>query len=711
MGSHTGPGALPYDLPWISGRTGDILEISGGDMKEKYYITTAITYTSGKPHIGNTYEIILSDAIARFRRMQGYDVFFQTGTDEHGLKIEQKAAEKGVAPKQFVDSVVDVIKGIWDRMNISYDKFMRTTDEYHEKTVQKMFRKFYDQGDIYKSVYEGWYCTPCESFWTDKQLVDGKCPDCGREVKLAKEETYFFKMSKYAPALVKHILTHPKFIQPALRKNEMMNNFLLADEFIGKSDAELLEACENGTLKCKLQDLCVSRSTFKWGIPVDFDPKHVVYVWLDALTNYITGIGYDTENPSEMYKKYWPANVHVIGKDIVRFHTIYWPIFLMALGEPLPESVFGHPWLLQGGDKMSKSKGNVIYADDLADIYGVDATRYFVLHEMPYTDDGIITWELMTERRNSDLANILGNLVKRSVTMANKYFGGTVHRVPTDHPEDKDLAAVAEAARDNVAAKMEEFRVADALDALWVLLRRANKYIDETEPWVLARDEANMPRLEGVLYNLLSAIEIGGTLLKPFMPETSDKIMAEIGTGAAETATGTKGAGNAASAREYDTLTTFAYRDEYIVSKEPATLFERMKHEDVKPMIDKISAAQIAAAAPQTPFKEQITIDDFAKIDMRVGKVVACEPVKKSKLLHETIDIGGDKCISVLSGIAHHYTAEEMVGKSVIVVVNLPPREMKGLVSEGMIVCAEGPDGTLSVVASEKDLPTGSTLS
>ncbi|MCD8285602.1 MAG: methionine--tRNA ligase [Clostridia bacterium] len=664
-------------------------------MKEKYYITTAITYTSGKPHIGNTYEIILSDAIARFKRLQGYDVRFQTGTDEHGLKIEQKAAEKGMEPKAFVDSIVDVIKGIWDRMNISYDRFMRTTDSYHERTVQKMFKKFYDQGDIYKSTYEGWYCTPCESFWTESQLVDGKCPDCGREVKLAKEETYFFRMSKYAPALVKHILTHPKFIQPASRKNEMMNNFLLADEFIGKSDAELLEACENGTIKCKLQDLCVSRSTFKWGIPVDFDPKHVVYVWLDALTNYITGLGYDPDGSSEMYKKYWPANVHVIGKDIVRFHSIYWPIFLMALGEPIPETVFGHPWLMQGGDKMSKSKGNVIYADDLADIYGVDATRYFVLHEMPYADDGIITWELMTERCNSDLANILGNLVKRTVTMANKYFGGTVRKTDTDHPEDADLAAVAEAARDKVAAKMEEFRVADALDALWTLLRRANKYIDETEPWILARTSETMPRLEGVLYNLLAAIELGATLLKPFMPDTADKIFAEIG--------GTE--------REWDTLATFAYKDAYTVSKEPATLFERLNHKDIQPMIDKISAAQIAAAAPQKPVKDQITIDDFAKIDMRVGKVVACEPVKKSKLLHETIDIGGGKCISVLSGIAQHYTADEMVGKSVVVVVNLPPREMKGLISEGMIICAEGPDGTLSVVSAEKDLPTGSTLS
>ncbi len=666
-------------------------------MKEKFYITTAITYASGKPHIGNTYEIIFSDAIARFKRLQGYDVHFQTGTDEHGLKIEQKAAEKGMQPKDYVDGVVDVIKGIWDRMNTSYDYFIRTTDENHEKAIQHMFKKYYDNDDIYKSVYEGWYCTPCESFWTESQLVGGKCPDCGREVKLAKEETYFFRMSKYAPALVKHIVTHPKFIQPALRKNEMMNNFLLADEFIGKTDEEILEACNNGTLKCKLQDLCVSRSTFKWGIPVDFDPKHVVYVWLDALSNYITGLGYDPEGSSEQYKKYWPANVHVIGKDIVRFHSIYWPIFLMALGEPLPETVFGHPWLLQGGDKMSKSRGNVIYADDLADIYGVDATRYFVLHEMPYADDGIITWELMTERCNSDLANILGNLVKRSVTMANKYFGGTVRRAVAGggRPEDKDLAAVAEGARDKVAAKMEEFRVADALDCLWTLLRRANKYIDETEPWVLAKSDENTGRLEGVLYNLLAAIEIGATLLKPFMPDTADKIFAEIG--------GTE--------REWDSLTTFAYKDAYTVSKEPATLFERLNHKDIQPMIEKITAAQIAAAAPQKPVKEQITIDDFAKVDMRVGKVVACEPVKKSKLLHETIDIGGGKLISVLSGIAQHYTAEEMVGKSVIVVVNLPPREMKGLVSEGMIICAEGPDGTLSVVASEKDLPTGSTLS
>lgn len=665
-------------------------------MQQKFYITTAITYTSGKPHIGNTYEIILSDAIARFKRMQGYDVFFMTGTDEHGLKVEQKAGEKGVSPQEFVDGVVDVIKRIWDGMDISYNKFIRTTDGYHVAAVQKIFKKFYGQGDIYKGAYEGLYCTPCESFWSESQLVNGRCPDCGREVKPAREEAYFFKMGKYANRLVKHILTHPEFIRPASRKREMMNNFLLADEFIGKPEEELLKAAEEGTLKTKLQDLCVSRSTFKWGIPVDFDPKHVVYVWLDALNNYITGVGYDPENPAESYKKYWPADVHVIGKDIIRFHTIYWPIFLMALGEPLPKSVFGHGWLLQGGDKMSKSKGNVLYADDLAGIFGVDAVRYFVLHEMPYADDGIITWELMCERVNSDLANTLGNLVKRTIAMTNQYLGGVAKNCGVAGEPDEDFISTVSSTCGKVTAAMEEYRVADALDAVISLFRRANKYIDETTPWILAKDEAARPRLSTVLYNLISAIDIGASLLKPFMPQTSAKIKAETGAGE----------------RDYNSLEIFAYTPEYAVTNAPSTLFERIKFEDIKPKIAQIEAAQIAenAPAPEEEQKAQITIDDFAKIDMRVGTVIACEAVKKSKLLHETIKVGS-RTLSVLSGIAKYYTPEEMIGKKVIVVVNLPPREMKGIMSEGMIVCAEGPDGTLSVVSPEKDIPDGSALS
>ncbi len=665
-------------------------------MSEKFYLTTAITYTSGKPHIGNTYEIILSDAIARFKRMQGYDVFFMTGTDEHGLKVEQKARDKGVSPQQFVDGVVDVIKRIWDRMDISYNKFIRTTDGYHVAAVQKIFKKFYEQGDIYKGAYEGLYCTPCESFWSESQLVNGRCPDCGREVKPAKEEAYFFKMGKYANRLVKHIVTHPDFIRPVSRKREMMNNFLLSDEFIGKSDEELLKAAESGELKTKLQDLCVSRSTFKWGIPVDFDSKHVVYVWLDALNNYITGVGYDTENPTESYKKYWPADVHVIGKDIIRFHTIYWPIFLMALGEPLPKSVFGHGWLLQGGDKMSKSKGNVLYADDLSDIFGVDAVRYFVLHEMPYADDGIITWELMCERVNSDLANTLGNLVKRTVAMTNQYFGGVAKNLNEAGEPDGEFISTVSSVCGKVTAAMEEYRVADALDAVISLFRRANKYIDETAPWILYKDESKRARLSTVLYNLLSAIDIGANLLKSFMPSTSVKIQAEIG----------------ASERDFKTLSVFAYTPGYAVTNAPSTLFERIKFEDIKPKIAEIEAAQIAenAPAPEEEQKAQITIDDFAKIDMRVGTVIACEAVKKSKLLHETIRVGS-RTLSVLSGIAKYYTPEEMVGKRVIVVVNLPPREMKGIMSEGMIVCAEGPDGTLSVVSPEKDVPDGSALS
>lgn len=661
-------------------------------MAEKFYVTTAITYTSGKPHIGNTYEIILTDAIARFARMQGKDVFFMTGTDEHGQKIELKAAEKGVSPKQFVDGVAAGIKNMWDGIDASYDKFIRTTDDYHERCVQKIFKKFVDQGDIYKSEYEGMYCTPCESFWTESQLVNGKCPDCGREVKPAREEAYFFKMGKYADRLVEHICTHPEFITPVSRKHEILNNFLLADEFIGKSDEQLAAAAKNGTLKTKLQDLCVSRTSFSWGVQVDFDPRHVVYVWLDALANYITGIGYDPENPSDQFKKLWPADLHVVGKDIMRFHVIYWPIFLMALGLPLPKRVFGHPWLLQGGDKMSKSKGNVIYADDLASVFGVDAVRYFVLHEMPFDQDGTITWELMCERVNSDLANVMGNLVKRTVSMANQYFGGTVRPTGISGEPDGELEAAITSVYSKVAAKMQDCRVADALDELWSLFRRANKYIDETAPWVLYKDEAMHARLSQVLYNLLRAIDIGANILRPFLPETADKILAE--TGAKQRAAG-------------DT----APAEQYVVASQPETLFARIKFEDIKGKIEKIMEEQKLAAqpAPEEQPAEQITIDDFAKVRMVVGEVVACEPVKKSKLLHETVNIGG-RTISVLSGIAKHYTAEEMVGKKVIVVTNLPPREMKGLMSEGMIVCAEAPDGTLSLVCPEKDMPAGSVL-
>ncbi len=661
-------------------------------MKEKFYLTTAITYTSGKPHIGNTYEAVFSDAIARFKRMQGYDVFFMTGTDEHGLKVEQKAADKGVTPKQFVDGVAAEIKRIWDLMEVSYDKFIRTTDDYHERQVQKIFTKLYKQGDIYKGEYEGLYCTPCESFWTESQLVNGKCPDCGREVKPAKEDAYFFKMGKYARRLVKHIVTHPEFIQPVARKNEMMNNFLLADEFIGKSDREILAACEDGTLKTKLQDLCVSRSTFKWGVPVEFDNKHVVYVWLDALSNYITGVGYDTDESAAQFKKLWPADVHIIGKDIMRFHVVYWPIFLMALGEELPKSIFGHPWLLQGGDKMSKSKGNVLYADDLAGIFGVDAVRYFVLHEMPYADDGIITWELMCERINSDLANVLGNLVKRTVSMTNQYLGGVAAKTGEEGEPDKDFEEVIRGAYGKVAEKMDAYKVADALDCLWSLFRRANKYIDETCPWILAKDESKKQRLSEVLYNLLISLDIGANILKPFMPKTAERILAEIG----------------AAERK---VSSDKCVNEYKVTATPATLFERVKIEDIKPVIEKIQEKQrIESASVEVEKKPEITIDDFAKIEMRTGTVVACEAVKKSKLLHETVRVG-TKNLSILSGIAKYYTPEEMVGKKVVVVCNLPPREMKGLLSEGLIVCADAPDGTLSIVSPEKDLPDGSLLS
>ena len=662
-------------------------------MAEKFYITTAITYTSGKPHIGNTYEIILADALARFARMQGKDVFFMTGTDEHGQKIELKAAEKGVSPKQFVDEVAGQIKEIWKGMDVEYDKFIRTTDPDHERTVQKIFKKFVDSGDIYKSEYEGMYCTPCESFWTESQLVNGRCPDCGREVKPAREEAYFFKMGKYAPALVKYICTHPDFITPVSRKHEMLNNFLLADEFIGKSDEELAAAAENGTLKTKLQDLCVSRTSFKWGIPVDFDKKHIVYVWLDALANYITGIGYDPEQPSDLFKKLWPADLHVVGKDIIRFHVIYWPIFLMALGLPLPKRIFGHPWLLQGGDKMSKSKGNVIYADDLASIFGKDAVRYFVLHEMPFDQDGTITWDLVCDRNNSDLANVLGNLVKRTVSMTNQYLGGVAKRTGVSGDTDGDFMSVINSTYSKVATKMAEYKVADALDALWTLFRRANKFIDETTPWILAKDEANKERLSQVLWMLLYSLETGADILWAFLPSTAEKILSE--TGAVRRAPA-----------------ELAPAEEYRVAAEPVTLFGRIKFADIQPEIEKIMQAQRAAAQPAQPEEkvEQITIDDFAKVRMQIGTIVACEPVKKSKLLHETVDIGG-RTISVLSGIAKHYTAEEMVGKKVVVVTNLPPREMKGIMSEGMIVCAEAPDGTLSLVVPEKDVPSGSVLS
>ncbi len=663
---------------------------------KNYYITSAITYTSGKPHIGNAYEAVLCDAIARFKRRQGYNVIFQTGTDEHGQKVELKAAERGITPKQFVDEVSDVIRSVWDLMNVKYDKFIRTTDGYHEAQVAKIFKMFYDKGDIYKSSYEGLYCTPCESFWTESQLVDGKCPDCGREVKPAKEEAYFFKMGKYADRLVKHILTHPGFIQPVARKNEMMNNFLLADEFVGKSDEELLAAIGRGELKYKLQDLCVSRTSFKWGIPVSFDTRHVVYVWLDALSNYITGLGYDVENPSETYKEFWPANVHVVGKDIIRFHTIYWPIFLMAMGEELPETVFGHTWLLQGGDKMSKSKGNVIYPDDLTGIFGVDAVRYFILHEMPYNSDGIITWELVNERTNSDLANTLGNLVKRTVAMANKYFGGKIEPTGVGEAVDGELRAAAATAFAECEKRMEEFRIADALDAIFSLFRRANKYIDETSPWILAKSEERAPRLKQVLYNLLEAIEAGANLIIPFMPQTAEKIFAQLGV----------------KERVYSDTAKSGLTHEYVVTNAPETLFERTNFEDIKGKIEAIYAAQRAEATPPEEEEEvaPITIDDFAKVRMQVGLVTACEAVKKSKLLHETVKVG-NKTLSILSGIGKHYTAGEMVGKKVIVVTNLPPREMKGIVSEGMIVCAEGPDGTLSVVSPEKDLPDGSILS
>ena len=652
--------------------------------KGPFYMTTATAYTSGKPHIGNTYEVVLADSIARFRRQEGYDVFFQTGTDEHGQKIELKAEEAGITPKEFVDNVSTEIKRIWDLMNTSYDKFIRTTDDYHEKQVQKIFKKLYDQGDIYKGSYEGMYCTPCESFWTESQLVDGKCPDCGREVKPAKEEAYFFKMSKYANKLIEHINTHPEFIQPVSRKNEMMNNFLLPG----------------------LQDLCVSRTSFKWGIPVDFDDKHVVYVWLDALTNYITGIGYDADgNSSEQYKKFWPADLHLIGKDIIRFHTMYWPIFLMALGEPLPKQVFGHPWLLQNDGKMSKSKGNVIYADDLVDLFGVDAVRYFVLHEMPFENDGVISWELMVERMNSDLANTLGNLVNRTVAMSNKYFGGVVNKTGVeDAAIDGDLKAVVTATRDKVKAKMATLHVADAITEVFTLFKRCNKYIDETMPWALAKDEAQQDRLAEVLYNLVESITIGANLLKSFMPETTDKILAQLYPANPE-----------AGVRDFDDLATFGLRETGLkVTETPEILFARLDFEkDLKEKVEAIQEAQKKANGvteyPQVEVKPEITFDDFEKVQFRVAKVLTCEAVKKTKLLKFELQIGDEKR-TIVSGIQKYYKPEELIGKKLVVCTNLKPRKICGIESQGMIISAWDDKDNLSVLTLEKDIIEGAEI-
>ncbi|MCM1126830.1 MAG: methionine--tRNA ligase [Lachnospiraceae bacterium] len=656
--------------------------------KGKYYITTAIAYTSGKPHIGNSYEIVLADSIARFKRKDGYEVFFQTGTDEHGQKIELKAQEEGITPKEFVDRVAGTIKGLWDLMETSYDHFIRTTDDYHEKQVQKIFKRLYEQGDIYKGAYEGLYCTPCESFWTESQLVDGKCPDCGREVKPAKEEAYFFKMSKYADRLIEHINTHPEFIQPVSRKNEMMNNFLLPG----------------------LQDLCVSRSSFKWGIPVSFDEKHVVYVWLDALTNYITGIGYDCEgNSTDQYHKLWPADLHLIGKDIIRFHTIYWPIFLMALGEPLPKQIFGHPWLLQGDGKMSKSKGNVIYADDLVDFFGVDAVRYFVLHEMPFENDGTISWELLVERINSDLANTLGNLVNRTISMSNKYFGGVVADKGVCEPVDEELKGTAIAAYNKAAAKMEELRAADALTEIFAVFKRCNKYIDETEPWVLAKDEDKKDRLATVLYNLAEGILIGASLLEPFMPETASKIADSFGT----------------QVRGFEELDQFGlYPSESKVTEKPEILFARL---DAKEVVEKAEAMfaerRSAAKKDEEPKeaeqaegidiepKEEITYDLFDKMQFQVGEIIACEEVPKSKkLLCSKVRIGS-QVKQIVSGIKQHYSAQEMVGKKVMVLVNLKPAVLAGVLSEGMLLCAEDSEGNLALLTPEKEMPAGAQIS
>ena len=661
--------------------------------KGKFYMTTAIAYTSGKPHIGNTYEIVLADAIARFRRQEGYDVYFQTGTDEHGQKIQEKAEKAGITPKEYVDNVAGEVKRIWDLMNTSYDNFVRTTDEDHEKQVKKIFKKLYDKGDIYKGSYEGLYCTPCESFWTESQLVDGKCPDCGREVQPAKEEAYFFKMSKYADKLINYINEHPEFIQPVSRKNEMMINFLLPG----------------------LQDLCVSRTSFSWGIPVDFDPKHVVYVWLDALTNYITKIGYDADgNSSDLFNKNWPADLHLIGKDIIRFHTIYWPIFLMALDLPLPKQVFGHPWLLQGGEKMSKSKGNVIYADDMADLFGVDATRYFVLHEMPFENDGIITWDLVIERYNSDLANILGNLVNRTISMSNKYFDGVVKSTGVTEEVDADLKAVVTSARDKVAEKMKNLRVADAITEVFNLFRRCNKYIDETAPWVLAKDEAAKDRLAEVLYNLVESITIGACLLKSFLPETADRILAQLNAGM----------------REYDDLDKFGlYENGNKVTDKPEILFARLDAKEIMPKIDAIREAQKAefeaeqkalGELPETTeesgeaidieAKPEIEYDDFMKMQFQVGEIISCEAVPKSKkLLCSQVKIGS-QVKQIVSGIRKYYTPEEMVGKKVMVLVNLKPAKLAGVLSEGMLLCAEDAEGNLALMTPEKAMPSGAEI-
>ena len=656
-------------------------------IRPKYYITTAIAYTSGKPHIGNTYEIVLADSIARFKRQQGYDVFFQTGTDEHGQKIELKAEEAGITPKEFVDNVSTEIKRIWDLMNTSYDKFIRTTDADHEAQVQKIFKKLYDQGDIYKGYYEGLYCTPCESFFTESQLVDGKCPDCGRPVTPAKEEAYFFKMSKYAPRLIDYINTHPEFIQPVSRKNEMMNNFLLPG----------------------LQDLCVSRTSFTWGIPVSFDPKHVTYVWLDALTNYITGIGYDCDgNSSEQFNKLWPADLHLIGKDIIRFHTIYWPIFLMALDLPLPKQVFGHPWLLQGDGKMSKSKGNVIYADDLVDLFGVDAVRYFVLHEMPFENDGVITWELLVERMNSDLANTLGNLVNRTISMSNKYFGGVVTKTGAAEEVDDDLKAVVTATKAKVAAKMEELRVADAMTEIFGLFKRCNTYIDETMPWALAKDEAKKDRLEEVLYNLVESITIGACLLESFMPETTEKILAQLN----------------AEKRSYEELDQFGlYVSGNKVTDQPQILFQRLDVKEVMEKVEVIQAKQKAAMAAASQEeekeeeavidlepKEEITFEDFGKMQFQVGEIISCEPVKKSKkLLCFQVKVGS-QVRQIVSGIKAYYKPEDTIGMKVMVLTNLKPAKLAGMMSEGMLLCAEDAEGNVCLMTPEKAMPAGAEI-
>ena len=646
--------------------------------KQKYYITTAIAYTSGKPHIGNTYEAVLADAIARYKRLEGYDVFFQTGTDEHGQKIELKAEEAGITPKEFVDNVSGEIKNIWDLMNTSYDKFIRTTDEDHEKQVQKIFKKMYAKGDIYKGHYEGMYCTPCESFFTESQLVDGKCPDCGRPCVPAKEEAYFFKMSKYADRLIEHIKTHPEFIQPESRKNEMMNNFLLPG----------------------LQDLCVSRTSFKWGIPVDFDPKHVVYVWLDALTNYITGIGYDCDGDStEQFGKLWPADLHLIGKDIIRFHTIYWPIFLMSLDLPLPKQVFGHPWLLQGDGKMSKSKGNVLYADELVDFFGVDAVRYFVLHEMPFENDGVITWELMVERLNSELANTLGNLVNRTISMSNKYFGGVVENKNVTEPVDEDMKAFVLAAPGKVAAKMEKLRVADAMTEVFSLFKRLNKYIDETMPWALAKEEDKKDRLATVLYNLVEGITIGAALLEAFMPETTERILAQLN----------------AEKRSFESLDTFGlYPSGNKVVEKPEILFARLDLKEVMAKVEELHPPVQEEKEEESGIdlepKAEITFEDFEKLQFQVGEIIACEAVKKSKkLLCSQVKIGS-QVRQIVSGIKAHYTPEEMVGKKVMVVTNLKPAKLAGVMSEGMILCAEDAEGNLALMTPEKNMPAGAEI-